>query len=240
MSEQRQFAIENWAAWAPGLESAGQWQAFFDAPQALADDERADVAFMPAMQRRRLSPLARAAFYVGHRCMEGRAPCPAVYSSIYGETRRSQTILQGIARHEDMSPTAFGLSVHNAIAGQASIFFGNTEPMIALAPSDQSYLTAFVDALGFLREGKSSVLVVFYEEPAPAFFAPSCAQSPDFTCALALHISKPRLGSELYQLDFPANSQAPASDLPDLLRLIRLFVDQDRQLSLGNWQLTAC
>ncbi|HEY9034032.1 MAG TPA: beta-ketoacyl synthase chain length factor [Pseudomonadales bacterium] len=236
MSISRQFGIESWHAWAPGLVEPAQWQAYFAAPGPLAADDKADVGFLPAMQRRRLSPLARAAFFVSQRCMADAPPCPVIYSSIYGETRRSDTILQDMARGEDMSPTAFGLSVHNAIAGQSSILFGNKQPIFAEAPSDQSYLTAFVDAIGLLAEGHESVLLVFYEEQAPAFFAPFC-HSTDFTCALAIKIRRPVATGHSLQLDYTGGNEHDDT-LPDLLCLIRFLALGQPQLDLGAWRLT--
>lgn len=237
MSGLRQFSVDNWCAWAPGLATAEDWQTYFNAPYTLPDDERADVSFLPAMQRRRLSPLARAAFYASYHCLNGDTCCPAIYCSTYGEYQRADAILHDIAGHHDMSPTAFGLSVHNAIAGQSSILFGNKEPIIAISPSEQSYLSAFVDALGHLHDGKSSVLLVFYEEKAPDFFAPYCF-STDYACALAVRIRLPRPDDQHYQLDFSGAQEQAEHHLPDLLKLIRFFAENRSQLQLGCWQLS--
>lgn len=240
MNNLRQLSVESWHAWAPGVQTAEQWQAFLADPYPLPD-EKADVAFLPAIKRRRLSPLARAAFYVSRKCMAEQPPCPAIYSCIYGETQRCDTILQSIASDDDMSPTAFGLSVHNAIAGQSSILFGNKQPILAEAPGEQGYLSAFVDALGQLHEGKQSVLLVFYEEKPPPFFAPFC-RSTDFACALAVKVTLPvaQAGRRL-QLDFTGQAaDAAGHGRPDLLRFIGFFARGDQQLQLGSWQLTQC
>ena len=60
------FNIAAWRAWAPGLDSVADWQAWSQRPGVLAPSNAApDVSFLPAMQRRRLSRLARMAFSVG-------------------------------------------------------------------------------------------------------------------------------------------------------------------------------
>lgn len=236
MSKLRQFSVSDWCAWAPGLANVSAWQEYFNAPYTLAD-EKADVSFLPAMQRRRLSTLARAAFYTSYQCVKDQAPCPAIYCSSYGEYQRAEVILRDIAEANAVSPTAFGLSVHNAIAGQASIYFDNKEPMLAIAPAAHDYLSAFVDALGFLAEGKPSVLLVFYEEKAPEFFAPYCT-STDFPCALALRLSAPQAGKKAWNLDYLGEGQQSIDAMPALLQLIRFFVQSDAQLKLGHWQLS--
>lgn len=236
MNKLRQFSVDSWCAWAPGLVNVESWQNYFAAPYALGD-ESADVSFMPAMQRRRLSPLARAAFYASYHCLQDKVACPAIYCSSYGEYQRAELILRDIAANNGVSPTAFGLSVHNAIAGQASIYFDNKEPMLAIAPAAHDYLSAFVDALGFLAEGKSSVLVVFYEENAPEFFAPDCF-SADFPCALALRLSLPKAGQPIWALDFNVQSHQGEGELPELLQLIRFFAQANSTLKLGHWQLS--
>lgn len=236
MSKLRQFSVSSWCAWAPGLVNADDWQSYFSAPYTLGD-ESADVSFMPAMQRRRLSPLARAAFYVSEQCMHDKAACPAIYCSSYGEYQRAEVILRDIAENKGVSPTAFSLSVHNAIAGQASIYFNNKEPMLAIAPAAHDYLTAFVDALGFLAEGKPSVLLVFYEEKAPEFFAPYCF-STDFPCALALRISMPKANKKAFTLDFVEQNVNQHKEMPELLQLVRFFVQSNSELQLGHWQLS--
>lgn len=236
MSGLRQFSIESFCAWAPGLSSTEAWQAYFVAPHTLPD-ETADVSFLPAMQRRRLSPLARAAFYASYHCLQGETDCPAIYCSSRGELQRAESILMDIARGEDMSPTAFGLSVHNAIGGQSSILFGNKEPMFAVAPMEQDYLSAFVDALGHLNEGKASVLLVFYEEALPDFFAPYCNDA-DFPYALALKITRPKHDLPSLQLDFVEQANQDEQAMPSLLKLVRFMVQSQDELHLGNWRLS--
>src|SRR5690606_31159104 len=103
------------------MESADDWAGWAVAPGPLADDGQPDVSFLPAMQRRRLSRLARMAFAVATPLTEGQPPMPLVYASRHGETPRTFAILSDLARQEALSPTQFSLSVHNAVIGLWSI-----------------------------------------------------------------------------------------------------------------------
>ncbi len=129
------FRIDHWKAWAPGLEHPADWLSWSRAPSVPAPgDAQPDVSFLPAMQRRRLSPLARMAFHVAWPLAEGRPPLPLIFASRHGETPRTFAILGDLARGEPLSPTQFSLSVHNAIIGLWSIQRGDTSEMTALAP----------------------------------------------------------------------------------------------------------
>jgi len=91
------------------------------------------------MQRRRLSLLARAAFRVAgqvlaHIPATARADTVCLFANAYGQCGNTVKMLQTIAAQQATSPTAFSLSVHNAIAGQFSIAHQLTGPSSTLAP----------------------------------------------------------------------------------------------------------
>ena len=95
------FSIAQWRAWAPGLESVDDWQAWSRQPVRLASSDAApDVSFLPAMQRRRLSRLARMAFSVGWPLAEGLDALPLVFISRHGETPRTFEILSDLAAEQ--------------------------------------------------------------------------------------------------------------------------------------------
>ncbi|HSC83412.1 MAG TPA: beta-ketoacyl synthase chain length factor, partial [Pseudomonas sp.] len=162
------FNIDSWRAWAPGLDSTDDWQAWQQAPVRLADDgQQPDVSFLPALQRRRLSRLARMAFHVAWPLAEGRGSLPLVFVSRHGETSRNLAILDDLARDEALSPTQFSLSVHNAIIGLWSILRGDTSEMTALAAAGDGLEQALLEAGTLLGEGAPAVLLIVAEESPP-------------------------------------------------------------------------
>ena len=99
------FNIAQWRAWAPGLDSVDDWHAWCHAPTLLpASDAAPDVSFLPAMQRRRLSRLARMAFSVGWPLAEGLQDLPLVFISRHGETPRTLDILSDLANDQHCRP----------------------------------------------------------------------------------------------------------------------------------------
>ncbi|WP_300652382.1 beta-ketoacyl synthase chain length factor [Pseudomonas sp.] len=180
------FRIEQWRAWAPGLESKDDWRTWCEAPVRVADgQQQPDVSFLPAMQRRRLSRLARMLFQVAWPLAEAYPALPLIFASRHGETPRTLAILNDLARDEPLSPTQFSLSVHNAIIGQWSILRGDTSEMTAVAAAGDGLEHAMLEASMLLGEGAPAVLLVIAEEAPPAVYAPYVDDVP-FPYAVAL------------------------------------------------------
>jgi hypothetical protein len=159
--------------------------------QALGQRQGDLLGFVPNNLKRRLSPLAKTVFCAVSQCDNINGCIPAVFSSTHGELAKSLDMIKLIEAGEDISPTAFSLSVHNAIAGLFSIVFGNTSEVTVLAPGEDGIASAFLEALGLLQEGTPEVLVVFYDEPLPEFYPAEPFQlSTDSSCAVALKVTK--------------------------------------------------
>ncbi len=147
-----------------------------------------DVHFIPMPQRRRMSPLARAACAVAWRCREQFGNMPAVFFSRHGESREYFRLLQDISRGETVSPSCFSLCVHNAIAGLYSIQSESCLPYVALAGGSEGMFAAFFEAAGMLLESPM-VLAICYEQALPGIYRPYVANSPN-TWALAMVLTK--------------------------------------------------
>ncbi|MGH8440469.1 MAG: beta-ketoacyl synthase chain length factor [Pseudomonas sp.] len=162
------FDISQWRAWAPGLQTTADWQRWSQATQAFTPTDQApDVSFLPAMQRRRLSRLARMAFAVGWPLAEGWRDVPLVFVSRHGETPRTYTILSDLALQQPLSPTQFSLSVHNAVIGLWSIMRGETSEMSAIAAATDGFEQGLLEAAGLLHDGAPAVLLIVVEEQPP-------------------------------------------------------------------------
>ncbi|MGH8380515.1 beta-ketoacyl synthase chain length factor [Pseudomonas sp.] len=180
------FNISQWRAWAPGLQTTAAWQRWSQTGQAFEPSDQApDVSFLPAMQRRRLSHLARMAFAVGWPLADGRQDLPLVFVSRHGETPRTFDILSDLANQEPLSPTQFSLSVHNAIIGLWSIMRAETSEMTALAAAGDGFEQGVLEAAGLLHDGAPAVLLIIAEEQPPAAYRDWVEDVP-FAYALGL------------------------------------------------------
>ena len=182
--------IAQWRAWAPGLEDEAAWRAWALNP-ALPDaaDTQPSCDFLPAMQRRRLSRLARMTLDVAWPLCAEDEQLPFVFASRHGETPRTFALLSDVAAEQPLSPTQFGLSVHNAIAGQWSILRGQRGESVAIAGEADTFEHAMVEAASLLGEATPSVLVVIAEERPPAAYDTWIDDVP-FSYALALRVGR--------------------------------------------------
>lgn len=215
------FNIAQWRAWAPGLESADDWHAWCQNPTLPADIAASpDVSFLPAMQRRRLSRLARMAFSVGWPLAEGLQDLPLVFISRHGETPRILEILSDLADDQPLSPTQFSLSVHNAVIGLWSILRQETSEMTALAAAGDGLEHGMLEAAALLNEGAAAVLLVITEEQPPDAYA-SWIDDVPFPYALGLLLTP----GDQWQLDMNATPVPPVkAQWPHALSLLRILL----------------
>jgi hypothetical protein len=182
------FAISAWRAWAPGIVDASAWQAWARTPYCPATPcPPPDLGFLPPLQRRRLSPLARMAVACAWPLADAPSPMPVVYASHHGETTRGYDLLHCLARDEALSPTSFSLSVHNATVGMWSILRKETVESVALSVAGDGLESAIAEACLLLAAGHPHALVVLAEEAPPAAYRPWIDDIP-FPYALALRV----------------------------------------------------
>lgn len=184
------FAVEQWRAWAPGLDSHDAWQSWSQSPRVMTDSgEQPPCLFVPAMQRRRLSRLARMTMDVAWPLCGEDEQLPFVFASRHGETPRTFSMLGELADGHALSPTAFGLSVHNAIAGQWSMLRGQRGESVAMAGETDAFEHALLEAATLLLDSETSVLLVIAEEQPPPAYADWIKDVP-FSYALAMRLGR--------------------------------------------------
>lgn len=221
--------IADWRAWAPGLETTQAWQAWAQAPYAPPEQgEQPDCAFMPAMQRRRLSRMARMALHVAWPLCGDDEQLPLVFASRHGETTRTYAILGDVADQQPLSPTQFGLSVHNAIAGQWSILRGQRAESTAIAGEGDTFEHALLEAATLLHQGAPAVIVIMAEERPPEAYDGWIEDVP-FSYAMALRVGASRSGeshaASSWQLQLaPRHADARPAHWPFALDFLRVLL----------------
>ncbi len=146
----------------------------------LAGEAEPALRAMAPMLRRRAGVLDRMALEVAYRCLDDRREVPAIFCSRHGEASRSVDLMSDLAQELPLSPTMFGLSVHNATGGLFSIGRGDHAGSSALAAGSSSVEHAAIEACGLLADGASEVLLVVYDRPLPALYAAyqDCHEQP--------------------------------------------------------------
>jgi len=159
--------VKRWSAWpAPGVN-----EALADAAQALA--AKPDVSYVEPMLRRRISSLGKMGLKVAHDCVMSSGDVRLVFASRHGELRRTTEILQALVRGQPISPTAFSLSVLNAMAGVYGIARGDRSPAIAISAGAETLGYGLLEAYAqYTSNPAEPVLFVYAHEPRDPIFGP--------------------------------------------------------------------
>lgn len=226
------FIIDQWRAWAPGLDSDDAWQVWSHAPVRVPDDgTQPSCDFLPALQRRRLTRMARMTMHVAWPLCGEDEQLPFVFASRHGETPRTYALLSEVAEQQPLSPTQFGLSVHNAIAGQWSILRGQRGESVAIAGEADTFEHAMLEAAALLSEGAPAVLVVVAEEHPPEAYRDWIDDVP-FSYAVALRVKAISADDHTqsrqhWQLQLkPNHHHAAPAEWPHALEFIRALHQQ--------------
>lgn len=171
---QFEFVILEWSAYADGLTQRDDWLAWAQEaprmPPAVVGTVPA-LSEMPAMMRRRVDRLGRLACQVAYWCQPPVEGAPMVFASRHGDATRSLSLLGDLIQQQPLSPTSFGLSVHNAVSALYSIAQGHTHNTVVVAAGRATVAAALTEAAALLADGAPEVLVVYYEAPLPGDYA---------------------------------------------------------------------
>ena len=137
---------------------------------SLVDQELSAIEHIPAMQRRRLSRLAKLALNSAMQTLATHDVDYIVWVSQYGDEAKTLNILEDVLREQTPSPTQFSTSVHNAISGLYSILCQDATPATSLAGS---WNDGLIEAYAWLktRPEARQVLLVYYDEALPDIYA---------------------------------------------------------------------
>lgn len=229
------FTIEDWAAYAPGLHDKAAWKAWSeDACLPVGDDVPA-LSEMPAMQRRRLERVGRTALQVAYWCQTAEvADIPLVFASRHGDIQRTYEMLEVLARKEALSPTHFGLSIHNAIVAQYSIARQLKQNYLAVAAGKATAEAAVIEAIGLLDDGAGEVMIVMYDGLLPdsyqLFLDESCVE---YAWAWRVKSTGVAANSGSFSLETAASACTEIeaqSSLPHGLDVLRFMLSNERSL----------
>ncbi|MEE9412030.1 MAG: beta-ketoacyl synthase chain length factor [Methylococcales bacterium] len=233
---ERTFAIKRWSAWLPEQSIDDSKQAWSNARNLALESTTPDLSFLPLMQRRRLTPLARAAVAVAWNCWQPGDQIPTIFCSTHGETTRCFNILSVLADNQDVSPTQFTLSVHSGVAAVFSILTENQTAYIAMAPSEDNHTNALLEAYGLICEQNSEILVVFYDQPIPDIYRSTTA-SPSIISVLALRLKKPdqQPGECLLNIA-PSQNNKKQNDAKSLEKIISAICNGETTIETEQWR----
>ena len=132
------------------------------------ESPKPDISFIPPMERRRQTPLEKAALSVAWKVYPHGEQIPVVFASRWGEIGTTLKLMKQMHDEGEMSPAGFSNSVHNATPGHLSLLTGNKAPYTAISAGTESYDMGLLEASTY--PGK--VLFVYAEEATPEMYSP--------------------------------------------------------------------
>ncbi|AOX19098.1 beta-ketoacyl synthase chain length factor [Kozakia baliensis] len=162
------------SVWGPGLEGWARARAVLRGEEPHEETERPLPVppFLAPNERRRTSAVVRLALEIAREaCAQAQcdgATLSAVFSSSNGDGAVLDSILHALCTPgEDVSPTQFHNSVHNAPAGYWTIGQNSIQPATAIGLYDGSFGGGLLKAAAeAVVEGKP-VLLCVYDRPVP-------------------------------------------------------------------------
>ncbi|NNG77234.1 beta-ketoacyl synthase [Acinetobacter sp. ANC 4277] len=157
-----------------------------------ADETVPALEQIPAMQRRRLSGIAKLALNSAIQSLNSESVDYIVWASQYGDEHKTLKILADVLQDQTPSPTQFSTSVHNAIAGLYSILCQDATPSTSLAAS---WSEALIEAYAWLKttpKPNARVLLVYYDDALPEIYQEFQPFS-GFAMSAIISLEKPNL-----------------------------------------------
>lgn len=176
------------------------------------------------MIRRRLGRFARMAISAARECRQGLHGVPVVFASRHGDLDRTLDMLTSLSDGEELSPTSFSLSVHNAVPGIESIALRDRYPATAVAAGDESFGCGIIEAVAQLA-GSARVLLVYADEPPPPLYR-SFVEQDEAAHALAILFDR-AAPAQAWMSRGPGGG--PADTEPQSLTFLRFLLSGQRR-----------
>lgn len=227
--------LRNWSAWSPGREDAAAWRQWASAPERLARDGRPEARFLPALLRRRCSPLSRIVLTAAFECCpeEERSDVRTVFASRHGNINESIDLVESIARKGPISPTRFSHTVHNAQAGLFSIAAQNRKTSSSIAALEDTFACGYIEALTHLqREPECAVLLVVADVPLAPTFA-KLIEEPAASYGVSLLLASHGEGPTIFFGAAAAEADERTRAWPDAAEFLRWLLAGESELILG-------
>jgi hypothetical protein len=208
------------------------------------DNSPITLKWVAPMQRRRMTHFSKMVLHSAHQVTQQHQHdnLAAVFSSRHGDLHKTANLLIDIVNKQELSPTGFGLSVHNAAAGLFSIINNNTSGMNAIAAGAESFICAVIEAYVRLCDSdEQMMLVVHADEVLPEVYS-QFADEQQVTHAIAVLIRLAKADEPHFSLKKVLTPVAHNSDLPLSLQCAQALHNQDSCLLThptinSHWQL---
>ncbi len=161
--------IDEFALWAPGIETQDDWMQWYHGEKAIEDSKASPrLDFVSPLAVRRLSQLTKMTCHAFHLLY--REDVEALYfSSVRGEISIQYDIDAAYARDHELKPATFAISVFNTAPAQATILCKTQIPYTPLYSGQENVIgNLWKVSTSSIRAGRmKKVMLVYAEERTP-------------------------------------------------------------------------
>ena len=197
------------------------------------DAEVPDISFVPAMQRRKMSQLIKMTVAIAHNITESDKQVAAVYSSRYGEWEQTLKQLLKYFEEHEVSPTGFGLSVHNAAIGMVSLLNKNQKSYTSIAGNEHTFDSGLIESIATLNK-EDKVLYISSNERTPELYRGTFPENIRPLC-IGITISKNQNSIEdiPFEITFTGTPSTYSSDYKHILDFMH-FIENKNTIFHGH------
>lgn len=134
---------------------------FYINKYSYVKNDEIDTSFIPMLIRRKLNTFGKAALYTMYNAYEEDTKYKQVFASEYGDVERVSKLIEQRLETGEVSPTGFGLSVHNASVGLFSLLKKIKNPYNSISAGNNTIQNAITDSI--LQSINSPVLFCYSE-----------------------------------------------------------------------------
>lgn len=190
--------------------------------------------YYPKGQLRRLSPFSKVILNSLDISQALTQNLPLIFASQHGDLAKTVNLIKDTALNEDLSPTQFALSVHNATTGLFSITTDNTAPTTTISAGKNTFVEGLVEAFMQCQQEKKSVIYSYCDFDVPQEYYQFEERQPARCISMILSHTSDGKSDDLATIDFVLDNQKthcaeqPPSDLS--LQFIRKFYLQSDEV----------
>lgn len=146
--------------------------------------------FYPKNQLRRLSNFSKVVLNSLDFPEALTGKLPLIFASRHGDLTKTVKLIKNTVMKDDLSPTQFALSVHNATTGLYGIATQNTAPTTTISAGKHTFSQGLIEACLQVTQEKTDVLYCYCDFPVPDEYQEFCEPELPVCISMLLTTSK--------------------------------------------------
>lgn len=154
--------------WIQGLNDSVSLTAWANGNSVLpVDYELPKPQYYPKAQLRRLSPFSKVALHTLDMPSALSDNLPLIFASQHGDLAKTVQLIKDAALGDELSPTQFTLSVHNATTGLFGIATNNSAPTTTISAGHNTFVEGLIEASMQCTQEKTAVIYSYCDFDVP-------------------------------------------------------------------------